>query len=237
MFLGIILILQFSTVISSSAFAEETISWECRIKSNNKGCQKTIRAPRGKLIVAVKAACNLEYGAVSERELKAVSINKIKVIRASDKRWYETRGSCYVGNTKVFTGQKKIKGVDGVDWIRVGCKEYDKNGGDCHIKGIIFLKKGKKTPPKNRDVVKIKRVCGIGNCPRGFHDKAYARSLSCGSTFYLNQTVCQNNVGAFFYKCGVRNCPNGYKNSSTSFNSSCALGNTLSVNQTRCVRK
>ena len=126
--------------------AQEVISWECRVEGNNDGCETIAQAPAGKKIVGVTAACNLEYGAVSDRQLAAVPNNTIQVVRASDRRWRYPVGACYVGNTRVTSGQATINGINEVTQITVGCKEHDQNGGDCHIKGTLTLENSDLAP-------------------------------------------------------------------------------------------
>lgn len=129
----------FAMVLSSSVFAQEVKSWDCRVEHSNDGCRKTIKAPAGKKIVGVTAACNLENGAVTNRQLESVPANKIKVVRKSDHRRFHPDGYCYVGDTKIYSGEKALVNVNGVAQIDVGCFEHDKNGGDCHIRGTITL--------------------------------------------------------------------------------------------------
>ncbi|MCI5207580.1 MAG: hypothetical protein D3910_02030 [Candidatus Electrothrix sp. ATG2] len=136
-----------SVVVSSLVFAQEVVDWECRVQGNNAGCKKTIKAPSGKKIVGVTAACNLEYGAVSKSKLASVPAGSIKVVVKSDRRWAYPDGYCYVGKTKIYSGTKKIDGINGINQVRVGCFEHDKNGGDCHIRGTVTLKDGNGTTP------------------------------------------------------------------------------------------
>ncbi|MCP3889377.1 MAG: hypothetical protein GY781_13340 [Gammaproteobacteria bacterium] len=139
-----------SVVVSSSVFAQEVVYWECRVEGSNDGCKKTIKAPSGKKIVGVTAACNLEYGAVSNSELASVPANTIKVVKKSDRRWFRPNGYCYVGNTKIYSGKKTIEGINGIKQVLVGCFEHDKNGGDCHIRGTLTLQDGNGATPKKK---------------------------------------------------------------------------------------
>lgn len=113
-------------------------SFDCRVSGNNDGCQKTIYCPPNQKIIGVTAACNLEYGKISDGILPTVPWNHIKVIRPSDN---VSSGSCYVGNNRIKSGQIWIIGVPGASRTSVGCKEHDENGGDCHIKGILYCRK------------------------------------------------------------------------------------------------
>jgi parallel beta-helix repeat protein len=113
------------------------VSFDCQVSGNNNGCKKNISCPSGRKIVGARAACNLEYGTISGSQLAAVPANKIKVIRTSDR---VSDGRCYVGGNSLKSGQKTISGIIGRRSVSVGCKEHDKNGGDCHIKGILYCR-------------------------------------------------------------------------------------------------
>jgi hypothetical protein len=105
------------------------------VSGNNKGCQKVAACPSGKKLVGAKAACNLEFGTVSSSAVQSITPNLIKVLKASDK---VSSGSCNVGFNKLQKGQKEITSVKGFPSVAVACKEHDKNGGDCHIKGVLY---------------------------------------------------------------------------------------------------
>ncbi|CAH1387929.1 hypothetical protein [Candidatus Nitrotoga sp. M5] len=134
-----------SFAVSSTTFAQEVVEWECRVEGKNDGCQKFIRIPSGKKIVSVKAACNLEHGAVSDSQLASASDKKITVVRKSDRQMFRPNGYCYVATTKAYKGETTIKRNNEVNGIRIGCKEHDENGGDCHIRGIMTLSDGEGT--------------------------------------------------------------------------------------------
>jgi hypothetical protein len=129
---------------------------DCRVSENNSGCHQTVYCPAGTTVVGAVAACNLEYGAVSDDELLTVPPNMIHVAKTSDRI---QDGSCYVGNNVVVgdevfysTGygtsyyipqsavQTSIRGIFGLDRVSVGCTEHDNNGGDCHIRGSIYCR-------------------------------------------------------------------------------------------------
>lgn len=113
------------------------VDFSCQVSGNNKGCQKTIACPSGKKLVGAKAACNLEFGTVSSSALQPILPNLIKVLKASDK---VSAGSCHVGGNKLQRGQKEITINKSSRTVAVGCKEHDKNGGDCHIKGMLYCR-------------------------------------------------------------------------------------------------
>jgi parallel beta-helix repeat protein len=113
------------------------VGFSCQVSGKNKGCQKVAACPSGKKLVGAKAACNLEFGTVSSNALKPILPNLIKVLKASDK---VSSGSCYVGSNKLRSGQKEMANINGRPSVAVGCKEHDKNGGDCHIKGNLYCR-------------------------------------------------------------------------------------------------
>lgn len=115
----------------------ERVEFDCQVSDNNSGCEKVVACPSGKKLVGAKAACNLEAGSVSDDTITHLSPNLISVVRTSDNR---SEGSCHVGFNQVQNGQTEITRITGFPSVGVGCKEHDKNGGDCHIRGIIYCK-------------------------------------------------------------------------------------------------
>ena len=125
------------------------VDFDCQATANNKGCAKTVSVPPGKKIVGAKAACNLEFGTVSETELNGVLANSVKVLRASDD---VSKGSCTLGRTSIRSGEAAISGIIGANRgafglnsfgpnrVLIGCREEDVNGGDCHIKVRLYYR-------------------------------------------------------------------------------------------------
>ncbi|MEX2494293.1 MAG: hypothetical protein WD425_21345 [Nitrospirales bacterium] len=113
------------------------VGFDCQVSGNNNGCQKVVACPSGKTLVGAKGACNLESGTVSENAMQSIPPNLLKVIKASDN---VSSGSCHVGFNKLQKGQNDITSIKGFPSVAVGCKEHDKNGGDCHIKGILYCR-------------------------------------------------------------------------------------------------
>lgn len=111
------------------------VGFDCQVSGNNNGCQKVAPCPSGQKIVGAKAACNLESGTVSGNAIQSIPPNLLKVFKASDN---VSAGSCNVGFNKLQKGQKDITSIKGFPSVAVGCKEHDKNGGDCHIKGVLY---------------------------------------------------------------------------------------------------
>lgn len=111
------------------------ISFECQVSGSNDGCKKTVGCPAGQKIIGATAAANLEFGSVSDNELLAVPVNTLKVVKTSD---VLSQGYCFIGDNNLSSGQSKITSIKGLQTVSVGCKERDENGGDCHVKGILF---------------------------------------------------------------------------------------------------
>ncbi len=111
--------------------------FDCRKNSDNNGCSTTISCPPGEKIIGATAACNLEYGEITDDILGTVPTNHIEVITPSDD---VSDGTGFIGTNKLQKGQKIITGVDGLEKVLIGCKEHDANGGDCHIKAILYCR-------------------------------------------------------------------------------------------------
>ncbi len=124
-------------IIASTDCEIVEVPFECIIESNNNGCSKTISAPAGKKIVGVKIACNLEFGIISNSQLSAVPLNQIKVVMPSDN---QSDGSCFIGENSIRKGAKTLFDIQDQVMALFGCKEHDENGGDCHIKGILYCR-------------------------------------------------------------------------------------------------
>ena len=107
----------------------------CQVTGDNNGCEVHAHCPAGKRVIAVKAACNLEYGTVSSSQLEQVPIDRVEVVRASD---VVSEGTCRVHNTTLNSGTKTVKGIPAQDSLTLGCSEHDKNGGDCHVLARIY---------------------------------------------------------------------------------------------------
>lgn len=111
------------------------INFNCKVEGNSRGCRKRVYCNSNKKIIGAVAACNLEYGSVSNAQLTGMPVNTIKVVKESDKRKYS---DCFVGGNHVNRGRAKINIVNNAKSVIIGCKEHDKNGGDCHIKGQLY---------------------------------------------------------------------------------------------------
>ena len=108
-------------------------------EGSNAGDEHTLGCPGGNLI-GIQAACNLEFGKVSDADRRRVLLNRIKVVLPSDDK---DDGSCTAGGTKIKEGQRMVvpwlfNRYDGAvilnpNEVRYSCKEHDRNGGDCHV--------------------------------------------------------------------------------------------------------
>jgi len=108
---------------------------DCGVKSSNDGCEKRVACPPGTTIRTATAACNLEYGAVTEEQLEGVEQGYLEVLRPSD---HVEEGRCWLGDNSVASGRLSIAAVVGQTEISIGCQEHDKNGGDCRIQGSLY---------------------------------------------------------------------------------------------------
>jgi Right handed beta helix region len=111
------------------------VALNCQIEGNNSGCSRTASCPSGMSIIGGSAACNLESGTISARAANDVAVNTISVVRPSDA---VSAGSCFVGDNRVASGARAITGTFGRQEVRFGCAESDTNGGDCHIRGVLY---------------------------------------------------------------------------------------------------
>ena len=111
------------------------VSFECRVRSSNDGCESRVECPAGTTLRAARAACNLEHGAVSDEQLARVEQDNIEVVRASD---HVDEGKCWLGSSQVESGRVAVAAVAGLTGVVVGCQEHDKNGGDCVIRGSLY---------------------------------------------------------------------------------------------------
>jgi hypothetical protein len=144
-----------STTPVSNVCNVRQVPINCPINGDDRGCHQTVFCPAGTKVVGAVAACNLEYGTVSDAELAMVPPNLLHVATFSD---HLEDGSCYVGNNAVvgeiaFSSgfpiepyipesavQSPIRGIVGLDRVAVGCQEHDKNGGDCQVRGSLYCR-------------------------------------------------------------------------------------------------
>ncbi|MDY6948836.1 MAG: right-handed parallel beta-helix repeat-containing protein [Pseudomonadota bacterium] len=153
--------------LAGSLCATRRVPIDCRITGDNNGCRQTVPCPAGTKVIGAVAACDLENGAVPDAELATVPSHLLHVARLSDDI---EDGSCFVGASAVkaapsdprllplswvglsswFSNQPRviprsavqthIREIAGRSSVEVGCKEYDENGGDCHIRGSLYCR-------------------------------------------------------------------------------------------------
>lgn len=111
------------------------VPFECKVSGNNSGCRKYVHCPRDKNAVAARAGCNLEYGSVSQSQLNTIPWGRLHVVKASDN---VHAGTCYIGGDELSSGSVITDDLPDSGAVFIGCKEHDKNGGECHIKGELI---------------------------------------------------------------------------------------------------
>jgi hypothetical protein len=121
-------------LIANQNISLHTVGFECRAYSSNNGCSTFARCPTGTYGVGARVACNLEVGAVSDSEMASVLPGDISIVRVSD---VPDDGVCLFGATSVSAGVNRV--VAGRSTTYIGhCREYDANGGECHIRGQMY---------------------------------------------------------------------------------------------------
>jgi hypothetical protein len=124
----------FGTDAGGSSPAVLEVTTECHAQSNNDGCETWVACPPGTTIRTARAACNLEYGPVTDEQLSSVEQGHVEVVRRSD---HVDEGSCWLGTAQVGSGRVTVANIVGLTGVTVGCQEHDKNGGDCQIRGSL----------------------------------------------------------------------------------------------------
>ena len=108
-------------------------NFACSVTGSNSGCAKTFSCPVGRKLVSMKAGCNLEWGDVTSSQLNSIPWGSLDVTRTSSS---VSAGTCSVGDTTIHSGETSIDEPFGMNRsVEVSCKEHDKNGGDCVIRG------------------------------------------------------------------------------------------------------
>ncbi|MCX7554390.1 right-handed parallel beta-helix repeat-containing protein [Marinicella sp. S1101] len=89
-------------------------------------------------LIGVQAACNLEFGRVTDAKRDQALLNRVTVVRASDN---VDEGSCQVDGTAIAQGNQLItpwllnayNDVGTANQLNYQCSERDRRGGECHI--------------------------------------------------------------------------------------------------------
>lgn len=108
------------------------VPFECRAEGRNGGCATRAACPGGSSIASVKAACNLEFGAVSPAQLASTPWSLAGVVKRSDHR---DEGVCRLGRVDVSENGAELGALSGA--FGFSCREHDRNGGDCHVRGAL----------------------------------------------------------------------------------------------------
>jgi len=109
------------------------VPFQCRADRNNRGCNSRAACPRGTSVVAIKAACDLEDGRVTDEEFSKTPWSFAGVVRRSDKA---SDGVCAIGSIDV-SERGAVLGAPRASQIPFSCREHDDNGGDCHVRGAL----------------------------------------------------------------------------------------------------
>lgn len=113
------------------------VKFSCAKEGSNDGCTKTVNCPAGKKVHAVRAACDLEAGKVTDAQVTGTSWNQLKIVKASDN---VTDGTCSVsmaGKTAALSSGTRAINIYSATSIGIFCREKDGNGGDCEIRGEL----------------------------------------------------------------------------------------------------
>jgi hypothetical protein len=110
--------------------------FECTREGSNSGCSKRVACPSGRKIVAARAACNLELAnSVALSTAQALPWSTLQVARPSD---VVSDGRCSIDEVAASTGTASLIPVRYArPSVLASCREYDANGGDCHVVGEL----------------------------------------------------------------------------------------------------
>jgi hypothetical protein len=129
------LVVGFGSSAAGGPPAVHEVAIDCRVTSSNDGCEARIACPPGSAIQSVTAACNLEYGPITDEHLGLVEPGYLQVLRPSD---HVAEGQCWLGAHRTASGRIATADLAGQTGVWIGCQEYDRNGGDCHIRGALY---------------------------------------------------------------------------------------------------
>lgn len=119
------------TPITGACPIATTVSFGCQRSGNDAGCTGTVSCPAGTRLAEVRAACDLETGALSASQLSTTPWHTLSVARASDR---VSDGRCFAGSSSRQEGSGAAD-VYRTNNLSYGCSEHDSNGGDCQILG------------------------------------------------------------------------------------------------------
>lgn len=108
------------------------VPFGCRAEGTDSGCAGRAACPAGTNVVAAKAACNLEFGAVDAAQLAQTPWSLAGVVKRSDD---VADGVCRVDGVDVGVSGARLR--PRTREIGFSCREHDRNGGDCHVRGAL----------------------------------------------------------------------------------------------------
>ncbi|WP_419695432.1 right-handed parallel beta-helix repeat-containing protein [Mesorhizobium muleiense] len=108
------------------------VPFQCRAEGSNGGCSGQTACPGGTSLASVKAACNLEFGAVGDTEMALTPWSLAGIVKRSDNRG---EGECELGSIDVGESGAQLTALN--DAFDFSCEERDGNGGDCHVRGEL----------------------------------------------------------------------------------------------------
>ncbi|WP_299011754.1 hypothetical protein [uncultured Shewanella sp.] len=109
----------------------EITDFECQIEHNSEGCYQYISCPDDKISADIRAACNIEWGTVTKDDLP--NWGHLDIIRQSDTL---PDSECLVHEVSSYLEESHSHVYPSYEnQTYIGCKEHDKNGGDCHVLG------------------------------------------------------------------------------------------------------
>lgn len=110
------------------------VAGHCQRKQSNEGCQFELRCPDGMVASNVKAACNLEWGGVSDEKFAASPENRIKIIVDSGD---SKNRSCSANGIKAKIMSNPLDQLLGQSHFVFSCHDFESGGGDCAIRARL----------------------------------------------------------------------------------------------------
>ena len=115
--------------------AAREVPFGCAVGGDNAGCRGELACGEGETLIGAHAACNLEFGPVTDPQLASIPRDTLWVVRTSDDA---RRGRCWVDDRAAAAGELSLAGRLRGRTAAFGCREHDRNGGDCEIRGIAY---------------------------------------------------------------------------------------------------
>lgn len=110
------------------------VSGDCQKNQSNEGCQFALQCPVGMVAKNVKAACNLEWGGISDTQFAAAPENRIKIIVDSGNT--ENR-LCSVNGIKAKIMSNPLDQILGQSNFVFTCRDFEGSGGDCAMRARL----------------------------------------------------------------------------------------------------